>query len=358
MKKINLPFKKPGKVSSFAGINIGSNAIKVLAVSRNSKGLKLDNFVIEEISAGKDETGKVNDIVSESLKRAINKAGLTSTDVISGVSGPSVVIRYIDLPQMSKGDLVSAVRFEAKPHIPFELKDVILDFQVLDEGKTQENRKMKVLLIAAQRNFIQKHIELLENRGLKPIIIDADSFALVNAFLTQEEAKTQEAIALVNLGANLTNISILDKGTPLFTRDIPLGGNRLTEAISKKINVDFNQAERLKKGIEGENSPPFGHIVPVLENLANEIRRSFDYYESQRTTREKLTFKVFLSGGTAKLKGIDSFLGRMLDLPAVLWNPFKNFEVNKERIPEGKLEAEFPELCVACGLVLRAEELI
>ena len=360
LKMIKLPFTKSAGFQSIAGINIGTNSIKIVAVSNTGKGFSLDNVVVEQIPGESTEGGKPKDSLGEALKRAVDKAKLVSNTVITGISGPAVVVRYINLPQMSKNDLESAVKFEAKPHIPFDLNDVILDFQVLDQGKSGEGKRMKVLLVAAQRNFIHKHIELLEKQGLMPVIIDIDSFALVNAFLhaNSEEAKQQEAAALVNLGASLSNVSILNKGVPLFTRDIPMGGNNLSEIISKRLNVDFAQAEKLKAEIEGESSEPFGIIAPVLESLANEIRRSFDYYESQTTAAEKVSFKVYLSGGTAKLKGIENFLGRILDLPVSLWDPFKNFQVNKNRFPKDKLEENLPHLCVGVGLAVRAQESI
>ena len=357
---MKLPFMKSAGVHSLAGINIGTNSIKIVAISKTAKGFSLDNVVVEQIAGKSAEGGKEKGNLAEALKRAVDKAKLANNTVATGISGPAVVVRYINLPQMSKNDLESAVKFEAKPHIPFDLNDVILDFHVLEQGKPGEGKKMKVLLVAAQRNFVHKHIELLEKQGLVPIIVDVDSFALINAFLhaNPEAAKQQEAAALVNLGASLSNVNILNKGIPLFTRDIPMGGNNLSETISKKLNVDFAQAERLKAQIEGESSEPFKILAPVLESLANEIRRSFDYYESQTTAAGKVSFKVYLSGGTAKLKGIENFLGRILDVPVSLWNPFKNFQVDKNRFPGDKLEENLSHLCVGGGLAIRAQESI
>ncbi len=355
---IKLPFMKSADFRSIAGINIGTNSIKIVAVSNTSEGFSLDNVVVEQIPKESAEGGKPKDSLGEALKRAIDKAKLVSNTVVTGISGPAVVVRYINLPQMSKNDLESAVKFEAKPHIPFDLNDVILDFQVLNQDKPGEEKKMKVLLVAAQRDFIHKHIELLEKQGVVPVVIDVDSFALVNAFLhaNPEEAK-QQAVALVNLGASFSNVSILNKGVSRFNRDIPMGGNNLSETISKRLNVNFAEAERIKTQIEGESSEPFKIVAPVLESLANEIRRSFDYYESQTTAAEKVSFKVYLSGGTAKLKGIENFLGRIMDLPVSLWDPFKNFQVDKNRFPKAKLEENLPHLCVGVGLALRAQEL-
>jgi len=359
LKLPNLPFRKSLRSGVVAGLNIGTNSIKIVCISKGDKGFLVDRFFIEPISEEPVKEGKAGDALSEALKRAVAKANLANNEVVTGISGPAVVVRYIDLPQMSKNDLESAVKFEAKPHIPFDLKDVILDFQVLDQAKNQESKKMKVLLVAAQRNFIQKHIELLESQGLKPVIIDVDSFALINAFLyaNNEEANLHQATALVNIGASLTNVSILNKGIPKFSRDIPMGGNNLTDGISKRLNVAFKQAERLKEKIEGESSPSFESISPVLESLANEIRRSFDYYESQTMAVEKMPFKVFLSGGTAKLKGIENFFGRILDSPVSCWDPFKNFKIDK-RFSEENLQASRPYLCVGTGLALRALEVI
>lgn len=360
IRKLKLPFKKSLSSGSIAGLNIGSSSIKVVKLSRGNRNFLLEKFVVEQIAEEPAKGEKAEEVLNEALKHAVEKAEIANTEVVTGISGPAVVVRYIDLPQMSKGDLEKAVKFEAKPHIPFDLKDVILDFQVLELGRSEEGKKMKILLVAAQRDFISKHIELLEKQSLRPLIIDVDSFALVNAFLyaNQEEMTQHEAIALVNLGASITNVSILNKGIPLFTRDIPMGGNNLTESISKRLNITFSQAERLKMNIEDENSPPFEIISVVLETLANEIRRSFDYYESQITATEKVSFKVFLSGGTAKLKGVDSFLSKILDLPVSFWDPVKKFEVNRDRFPEDNLKESLPHLCVGVGLALRGGDIL
>jgi len=357
MFQLSLKHKMGSRIVS--GINIGSHSIKIVSLSKTSSGFSLDRFLVEQIAEGFGKEGKRKNALNEALTRAINKAGIGNTDVVTGVSGPAVVVRYIDVPQMSKGDLKSAVKFEAKSHLPFDLKDVILDFQILDQGKPEEGRKMKILLVAAQRNFIYQHIELLEKQGLRPLVIDVDSFALVNAFLraNQEEAQKSEAIALVNLGARLTNVSILNKGVLLFTRDIPMGGNNLTESIAKRVNLDLTRAERLKQEIEEPSSSSFEIIVPVLENLVNEIRRSFDYYESQTTAAERVSFKVFLSGGAAKLKGIDSFLNRVLDVPVSLWDPLRNINIPRGRIDRDKLDANLPYLCVGVGLAFRGQEI-
>ncbi len=353
-----LPFKKTLGTNSFSGINIGTHSVKVVSFSKSEGKLFLDKFTIEDIIGEPVKEGAMKSALSEALKRVVAKTGLANHEVVTGLSGPAVVVRYLDLPQMSKSDLESAVRFEAKPHIPFDLKDVILDFQVLDQGQAGEGKKMKILLVAAQRNFVYKHIELLEKESLKPVIIDIDSFALVNAFLhaNPEASAEEEAIGLVNLGASLTNVSILNKGVLLFTRDIPMGGNNLTESLAKRLNVEFRQAEKIKSEVEGESSPPFEIMTPVLENLANEIRRSFDYYESQVSSVEKLSFRVFLSGGVAKLKGIDGFFNKVLDFPVSLWDPFNNIIVDKKRFNESKLEENLPYLCIGAGLALRSQE--
>ncbi|NOX98069.1 MAG: type IV pilus assembly protein PilM [Nitrospirae bacterium] len=332
-------FGKPGNV---VGLDIGSHTVKVVEIEKGLKGRKsLSKFSLARVTPG--EAGKV-----AAVKKVMQESGIESDQVAIAVSGQSVIVRYIELPEMSEEEVKNAIKYEAERHIPFDIEEVVLDFQVLE--RAADLRKMRVLLVAVKKDLIDGYLKLMEATGLNPAIIDADSFALLNAFEMREEKK--ETVALVNMGAKLTNINIVREGIPYFTRDISPAGNDITEAIQKNLSLDLPTAEKRKEE-DGEaigDSPLFKALNPILEDLAGELRRSFDYYENQ--TLEKIINKVLFSGGGAQLKDLDKFLTKALGLPVSVWNPLEGLDTSS--ISNGQeLEKHAPLLGVAIGLALR-----
>lgn len=328
---------------SSVGLDIGSFSIKAVELKKVDSELEFVNFAVtpHELDISREDLSKV-------IKKTFTEANFGTRKVNTSVSGQAVIVRYIQFPQMNEQDLRSAIKFEAEKYIPFKIDEVVLDCQILEEDIG--DNKMRVLLVAAKREFIDAHIKLLSDAGLEIQLIDVDSLALINAhhanFPSQEGDTTS---ALLSIGARQTNINIIKDGSSCFSRDVMSAGNDLTQVIKDAMNVDLPQAEQLKCQLEKEKEKLFSAIQPVLENLATEVRLSFDYYESQF---EKGIDKLYLSGGSCSLVGLNKFLADSLGVDVEIWNPLTALRINPE-IDEAQLTPIRSQLPIAIGLAMR-----
>lgn len=325
------------------GLDIGSSSIKAVELKSVDSELELINFIVTPFE--KDIPRKD---LAEAIKKTFAETNFESRKVNTSISGQAVIVRYIQLPRMSEQDLRSAIRFEAEKHIPFKIDEVILDCQIL-ESDSGDN-KMRVLLAAAKKKFIEDHIKLLSDAGLEVRLIDVDSLALINAFQANLSPSAKGATcAILNIGASRTNINIVKDGSSYFSRDVMSGGNDLTQAISEKMNIDFSEAERLKCQREEKKGKVSEIIQPALDNLAAEVRLSFDYYESQF---EKGINKLYLSGGSCNLPGLDKFLADSLGVSVESWDPLSVLSINAQ-IDQAQLTPLRAQLPIAIGLAIR-----
>jgi len=252
---------------------------------------------------------------------------------------------------MNKSELRQALKFEAQQHIPFSLEDVYLDAEIL-KNDLPENM-MLVLIAALKKEFIQQRLKSLEGAGLKPNIVDIDSLALINAFnfnYPKMEIPESKSICLINIGATISNVNIIDNSVPRLSRDIHSGGANFTKKLMDIFNIDFKAAEELKLKADPESANKVKATVEsVLTNLAPEIRTSFDYYESQNTSN---VIKIFLSGGGSKITGLKEMLASSLGIEVEFWDPFKQIEISAG-IDKQKLNQFSSQFNVAVGLALR-----
>lgn len=342
LKERMLPVAK-----STVGLDVGSFSIKAVELKRVSSELELVNFAVTpKVTPHESDISRKK--LSELIKRTFSETNFDTRVVNTSVSGQAVIVRYIQLPQMNEEDLRSAIKFEAEKYIPFKIDEVILDCQILEENIG--DNKMRVLLVSAKREFIDNHIKLLSDAGLEVQLIDVDSLALINAFQANlSSSSTGMTCALLNIGARQTNINIIKNGNPCFSRDVMSAGDDLTKAIKDGMNIDFSQAERLKCEPKRKKEELFKFIQPILDNLATEVRLSFDYYESQF---EKGIDKLYLSGGSCSLSGLDKFLADSLGVDVGVWNPVTALRINPE-IDRDKLSSLRSQLPIAIGLAIR-----
>ncbi len=327
------------------GLDIGSHYVKVSEVANKKGKYELTAFGIERLV---DTTREAK---VAAIKKMIKESGVSTNKVNISVCGPSVIVRYILLPHMTKQQLDSAIKYEAEKYIPFNIQDVILDVSILEEKR--EDNKVRVLLVAAKRTFIEEQLKLLKFCGLESQIIDIDSFAMINSFLLNvPEKQVQGIVALLHIGANFTSINILKDDVSHFMRDITLGGRDLTKMIGEKLSLSPVDAENIKCNPAERQEEIFSVVTPVLNNLLGEISLSFSYYEDQL---ERGIDRVFLSGGTAKLPGLEQFLSTNLGMEVISWDPTAKLQMNRVLNPE-KLKSCAPMLPVSIGLALGSIE--
>ncbi len=341
-----------GKSNRILGLDIGSSEVKAVELqAAGGDGYSITGFASSKV--------KSPDEVKFAIKEVYRAGGFKTKRVVTSVSGRSVIVRYVTMLQMGREDLQSAIRYEADKYIPFEVEEVVLDCQILEEnvGKGEGDQpEMKVLLVAVKRSLIEEHVALLKDCGLQPAVIDVDAFALGNAFelrtlqTRREKEYEDKVIALIDIGGNKTNINIMKGKTSCFTREVYLAGNDFTEAIARRLGVEEAEAENLKTDPRDRVGEVEECILPTLDDLGNEIQLSFDYFENQF---DKEVEEVYISGGSAKLPGLARTFEGNFDKPIVFWDPLENLDVRADRVDEKSLRSRAGQLAVSIGLASR-----
>ena len=240
------------KSKGLVGLDIGSSAVKLVELKAQPKGdrkWKLLNLGVVPLSPEVIVDGSIMDstMVVDAIAQLFSENKIKSGDVSIAVSGHSVIIKKITMAYMAEEELSESIRWEAESYIPFDIDDVYLDYQVLDE-EDRGDGNMDVLLVAAKKEKVSEYVSVVQQSGKAPVIVDVDSFALQNALTANYELSDFQVTAVINIGASVMNINIMQGPTSVFWRDISFGGNIYTDAIQKDLGVDFETAEQLKRG--------------------------------------------------------------------------------------------------------------
>jgi type IV pilus assembly protein PilM len=344
-----------GKKKDVVGLDIGSSSIKLVELNRGKGGFKLQNLGLSPLPPEAIVDGALMDSVTiiDAIRDLVSTTKTKRKDVVTSVSGHSVIVKKITLPFMTEAELEESIQWEAERYIPFDINDVNIDFHML--GSSSENAElMDVVLVAAKKDIINDYQSVIVEAGLNPIIIDTDSFALENMLEINYDIDKDETVAVANVGASITNINILRNNTSSFTRDIFKGGNQITEEIQRQLHIDYEEAERIKVGTKGEatSQPAIQNVLKTAsEALAIEIGNSLDFFQST-STYEKVS-KLYLSGGGSKIKDFDIVLQQQIGLPVEVANPFKRVEYSGKTFDLDYLRDIGPIMAVAVGLASR-----
>lgn len=360
------------------GLDIGSSTIKAIKLKKLKEGFELTGAEIISVSsesADEMDPDVKHALFVNSIKKIIKQKNISVNKVVTAIPSDSAIIRYIKVPYMTEDELKNMIPYDAEQYIPLGMDQVVFDYKVLNEIEEENQKKLEVLLVAVKNETMGQHLALLKDAGVEPVVIDVDSFSLCNAYSLNvndesESGGKADTVAIINMGAKFTTITICEKDIPHLTRDVNIGGNNFTKEIQREFNLSFAQAEEMKKQhavivVESEalllNSMPssdddkssriFEAITPALNKLLNDVRRSFDYYES--TVKRKPVQKILLSGGTSKIKNIDRFLSERLGMPVEINYPFKNININSKNFDFDYLRANAVHFNVALGLALR-----
>jgi type IV pilus assembly protein PilM len=348
-----------GRSKDVIGLDIGSSFVKVVQLKEGKHGYALVNFGMIGLPP---ETIVDNAIMNsaavvEVIKELINSTRIKEKKVVMGLSGHSVIIKKITLPSMSQEQLEEAIHWEAEQYIPFDINDVNMDVTILNPNSTVAGQ-MDVLLVAAKKEMVQDYVSIAVEAGLIPTIIDVDVFALQNMFEINYEMAPNETLVLCNIGAATTNLNIINNGISLFSRDLSVGGNMITEEIMKGLNISFEEAEALKVG--GHTTADGDSVVPqevekiiqsVADMIANEIQRSIDFYTA--TTADSSISRIYVCGGSAKVASILRILEARLNIPVELINPFRNIEIDERKFDMEYIQNIAPMASIAVGLGIR-----
>ena len=343
-----------GKKKNVVGLDIGSSSIKLVELREDKNGLRLQTLGMSALSPEAIVDGALMDSVTviDTIRELVTSTTRTK-DVVTSVSGHSVIVKKITLPFMTETELEESIQWEAERHIPFDINDVNIDFQILGYGSENPDQ-MDVILVAAKKDIINDYVSVIMEAGLNPAAVDIDAFALENMLAINYDIDKDEIVALANVGASVTNINILKNNTSAFTRDIFKGGNQITEEIQRQMHVDYEEAEKIKIGERGEASsqPALQEILKnASESLAIEIGNSLDFFQSSATYQK--VSKLYLSGGGSKIRDFDIILQQQIGIPVEIANPFKQIEYNEKTFDLEYLRDIGPVMAVAVGLASR-----
>lgn len=326
----------PGSV----GIDIGSTTVKVVRLEKGKEKIKVFGFAIEKI---------VNKDFRDALSRALLVAHVVPHQCVTvSVSGQGVVSRSIELPLMSESELESSMQFEIEKYVPFPIAEVSSDYAIIQEMR--DKAKMSVLIAAAKNELINERYDLAKEMNLNLKAVDLDCLALANFFTEivgwQEKGS---CFCIINIGKSVSNINILVKGVPHLSRDIFIGGSDITQRICEIYEMDYTQADSLKINPQSKEKELIDAWDTVLNNLAAEVRVSLDYFEARNDTAVE---KIFITGGSSRLKNIEEFLSQALGVEIKKIN-YMNKISFEEGVDRNKFEENSDLLAIALGLALR-----
>jgi type IV pilus assembly protein PilM len=369
LPEINLPFLSFLKNRESIAIDIGSSAIKIVSLKHSGNKyslLKWGVIPVNESGAELSPQDRKNIAVAR-IAEFLAREKIISKNVVSSITGNQVIVRYVRFPKLSHEELAKTIQFEAEPYIPFDIREVDLSFHIVGDVVEDGQKKMETILVASKKEAIQSKLEIFNELNLRTVLMDLDVFAIQNAFEyynLSSETPTQETVLLINIGANVTNMAIMENNISKVVRDVFISGNSFTKAIMRNLGCDFKSAEDLKfrysllvtaeekEKTLSENQKEAlqvsSAITPVSKDLLIEVQRSIDFYISQNP--ERVINRILLCGGSSAIKNLDRYLHQELKVPIELFNPVKNM-LDSASVPDDIA----PQLAVAVGLAMRRE---
>ena len=364
------------KSNSYIGIDIGSASIKLLEVEDKSGGAVLKNYGFAE-KAVNYETTRTAEMIQKSadlIKRIYKEAGFTAKNVVAALHNFDVFSSVINLPEVKTRELENIIRVEARKFVPIPLEDVVLDWKIIEKHRKTDTKNSKketgkkndrdtflidsrdigidVLLTAAPRNLVKKYVEIFHNAELNLLSLETESFSFIRALLDKNDASS---VMFLDIGSVASDILIVEGQVPVVIRSIDVGGNAITAAIGKTMNISDERAEQFKRDVgimsassRATDDAPIAQVIETAFGpVINEITYSLDLYRSRGQSVER----IVLSGGSANLSGLSEFLKSNFRLPVYIGDPWHKISYNPQL--KSNLEQIGPMFTVAIGLALK-----
>jgi type IV pilus assembly protein PilM len=341
---------------SVVGLDVGSFALKLVELSEAKSGeFSLQCLGIEPLSPEAIVDGSIMDssLVVEAIEKLNQETRVKNPSFATSLSGHSVIIKKIELPTMPPEELAESIQWEAEQYIPFDINDVRLDYVLLSEDHSAADQ-MEVLLVAVKRDKVNDYVSVIGQAGRTPALVDVDVFAIQNAYELNYDVDPSKIVALVNMGASVSNINVLANGQTVFWRDITFGGNQFTEALQREFNLSFENAEALKRGreVEGYGASDARSVLNTVgAEMAGEIEKTFDFFST--TSSQGAVDDVMLSGGCSLTPGLTDVLAERLKTGLELMNPLRRVQYRESDFNSEWLESIAPMMAVSVGLALR-----
>lgn len=331
-----------------AGLDIGSGFVKLALVDHGGDRPEVAGMAVRPTSPGAVVDGAIveREPVADTVRELMSELGVRSRAVVAALGGHDVFIKKVELPRMKEAEARRVVRREAGRHVPFDLEDVQLDFQILrprDGGSRTE-----VLLTAAKRERVEDRMALLAEAGVRASVMDVEAFALHNAFIHNYPDAADGVVALVNIGHDTTNLNVVEGGMPVLAKDLPLGSRKVADSLQREFGLSEVEAERVLQG----RQPLEGLQRVVADGVAMGIKRASAYLGARRSGAG--LGKIFLSGGGACMPGLADALAERVRIETRQVNPFERVPLQAGVTERPVLARAAPMLFLCVGLALRA----
>jgi len=345
------------------GLDLGSHTIKIAVVEKVGPRFRLVKWKSQELYTGGDRydpEGPKKSVAVPQLMKMMNELGLVPKRIkrlASCIGGQQVAAKEISSIIQTEAEMATSLLLEARKHIPLDGSETVVDYQILGDDVTDSD-KVRILLIATTRKNYETHQDFLREIELKPGIIDIEALATMNSYLIYSQLPDEGVVIFLNLGARRTILSVFGRRDMFFSRDLPIGGQTFTDELMQKYGLDYEEAEQVKKeqGMEPDLERKTGNGASSLslaekltfDKLGDEINRSLRFYV--KDSGQSVFTHIVLTGGSAMLTGLDTYLSNKFNLPMELYDPFNQLD---SRVP---VEAGNPyQMSAAIGLAIRGD---
>ncbi|MCL1926741.1 MAG: pilus assembly protein PilM [Syntrophorhabdaceae bacterium] len=340
------------------GLDIGSSSVKMAYIKRSGIENRLKKFGVYPLPADSIVDGAIMDqaAVIEGIQGVMRNLKIREKNVAISLSGHSVIIKKVQLATTTAEELEESIQWEVEQYIPFDIKDVKIDFHVVGPLR-DDPTKMDVLLVAAKTDLINDYMSVVKEAGLIPRVVDIDSLAVGNAFESTNPVSDEQVPMVVNIGASFMNINVLHAGVPLFTRDVPMGGGMYTSEIQKQMAVSYELAEEYKVGKKdpGDRADKLDEVMKVVSNLlATEAQRSYNFFSA--TYPDRVVTKVYLTGGAAKSAFLKDILAEKIGVGVDIFDAIQGLTVDDKTVDSSIISKFNTSATVSIGLALRNME--
>lgn len=341
------------------GLDIGSSSVKICELSSRRDRLQLETFDWESLPEETIVDGALMNptVVADVISDLIERNGISRKETAIGVAGNTVIIKKITLPAMTEEELEESIQWEAEQHIPFDIDDVYVGYEML-RHRTEQGQ-MDVVLVAAKKELIADYEDVCHRCDLKPMVADVDSFAVQNMYEANYGFGPAETVNLLDLGNSVVSMNVVRDGITTFTRDLSVGGATITEEIQQRLNITYQEAEIYKRGGTPEDAGA-DEVVPsevesiiqdTAQDIASQLKRSLDFYRD--SAADSQVDKIVVTGGTAALPSLRRIIESTTGIETQLANPFREIDCEDSKFPPDRREEWAPIAGVSVGLALR-----
>jgi type IV pilus assembly protein PilM len=342
------------KAENLIGLDIGSHSVKLMQVGSGGVKPRLITMGVAALPRDSLIEGRVAkpEVVADVIRELAANLDVKKRAVATSISGYDVMIKKIELPTMTEDDLEARMHSELSQYIPYNIEEVDVDYQIIDVSTDRPNF-MEVLLVAAKKESTSDFNNIVKLAGFDPYVVDVDFFALSNSFETTYGFE-EKRIALFDIGANKSIMNIAHKGVPIFTRNVAIGGNQITDNIKDFFNIPFEEAESVKLG-EAPGRYPARDLeeifVSTISGWVTEFRRAVDFY--YHNYPEQTIDALYLSGGSCRIPGLDKVLRENIEAPVEIFNPFSSIQYDTKHFDQAYVDYIGPQMAISLGLALR-----